>query len=372
MSKLLRLFTKQFLWLGNILLASLLLCCNLIPVVNPAKIWPIGFIGLITPYIIVGNVFFVLVWLVFGKWRRALLSTICVIITWQIVSVGFGKNYFSNTPTKIAKRNTLSVMSYNVRLLNFYKWNKDVTTRDSLLSFLQQQNADILCMQEFFNSADSNGVQNIDAISRLCQYPYYATNKNFITKRGFFGDIIFSKYPITNNVSVQLDTTLNTHYFQYADVATNIDTFRVYNLHMQSFSFNSKDLEVSTIKNNNAQLQQSKVVVKKLASTYAKKGNQADLIATHITQSSYGTIICGDFNDLPSSYAYFKIKGNMQDAFLSKSTGLGRTYNNYSPTLRIDYIFYNNTLLQPISFTKHLVPYSDHYPIITTFISSKK
>jgi endonuclease/exonuclease/phosphatase family metal-dependent hydrolase len=49
-------------------------------------------------------------------------------------------------------------------------------------------------------------------------------------------------------------------------------------------------------------------------------------------------IICGDFNDVPNSYAYFRIKGQMQDAFLKKGFAVGRTFLSLAPTLRIDYI----------------------------------
>ena len=39
------------------------------------------------------------------------------------------------------------------------------------------------------------------------------------------------------------------------------------------------------------------------------------------------------------SYTYFTVRGDMQDAFLKKGFGIGRTFSALSPTLRIDYIF---------------------------------
>jgi endonuclease/exonuclease/phosphatase family metal-dependent hydrolase len=65
---------------------------------------------------------------------------------------------------------------------------------------------------------------------------------------------------------------------------------------------------------------------------------QAATIQAQLAKSPYPTIITGDFNDVPSSYTYKQIKGKMQDAFLKKGFGIGATYMNLSPTLRIDYI----------------------------------
>ena len=57
-----------------------------------------------------------------------------------------------------------------------------------------------------------------------------------------------------------------------------------------------------------------------------------------IEESQHPTIVCGDLNDVPNSYAYFKVKKDMKDAFLEKGLGVGRTYNSLAPMLRIDYI----------------------------------
>jgi endonuclease/exonuclease/phosphatase family metal-dependent hydrolase len=74
-------------------------------------------------------------------------------------------------------------------------------------------------------------------------------------------------------------------------------------------------------------------------------------------------ILCGDFNDVPNSFAYYHIGEDMQDAFRSKGSGLDRTYLGISPTLRIDYIFCDPgfDILAYDRINKQL---SDHYPIM--------
>jgi endonuclease/exonuclease/phosphatase family metal-dependent hydrolase len=366
-----RLFTKQSLWIINLLMVLLLFCTKLIPFISPSKVWAMGILGLITPFIAAINIVFVVLWMLFGKWRRMLLSIIAIVACWNIFSVAIAGNLPSEQSADLLQANQIKIMSYNVRLMDYYNNSGNKQTRSQLLQFLQQQNASVLCLQEFFSSADSNGVQNIKAICDSCHYPYYAANKNFVTKRGFFGDIIFSKYPIVAQNSIQFDSTNVTHRFQYADVVQKADTFRVFNLHLQSVRFDASDIALldnkpqasSPKKQPNSDYQQSKVIIRKLKTSYDKRGKQADVIAAEIKQSRYPTLVCGDFNDIPSSYTYFTVRGALNDCFLDKGFGLGRTYNDLNLILRIDNIFYDAKHWKPIDFTISDISTSDHYPI---------
>jgi endonuclease/exonuclease/phosphatase family metal-dependent hydrolase len=82
-----------------------------------------------------------------------------------------------------------------------------------------------------------------------------------------------------------------------------------------------------------------------------------------INQSPYPVILCADFNDVPNSYTYFTVRGNLQDAFLLKGSGIGRTFTAISPTLRIDYILASNEL-SILQFNRVTKKYSDHYMLV--------
>ena len=111
----------------------------------------------------------------------------------------------------------------------------------------------------------------------------------------------------------------------------------------------------------------SKSILRKLKAGYYFRSSQAEQVRIQLDKSPYPEIICGDFNDVPNSYTYFTIKGNRQDAFIRKGSGIGRTYSNVSPTLRIDYIMANKKL--KVKQVKRVVlPYSDHYPIIADLL----
>jgi len=109
-------------------------------------------------------------------------------------------------------------------------------------------------------------------------------------------------------------------------------------------------------------------ILKKLIRGYEIRYYQSDLAGKKIAQSPYPAIVCGDFNDVPNSSTYFNIKGNLQDPFLKKGSGRGRTtrtsFGLISPTLRIDYILASRNFKVQQFEISH-VPYSDHFPVIT-------
>jgi hypothetical protein len=65
---------------------------------------------------------------------------------------------------------------------------------------------------------------------------------SFNTKLDFDGDhhfgiIIFSRYPIINKQTVTSYPNDYNSIFQYADIKKDSDTFRIFNIHLQSLRF---------------------------------------------------------------------------------------------------------------------------------------
>jgi endonuclease/exonuclease/phosphatase family metal-dependent hydrolase len=104
-------------------------------------------------------------------------------------------------------------------------------------------------------------------------------------------------------------------------------------------------------------------VLKKFKLAYNLRSKQAELVKREKDDSPYPTILCGDFNDVPNSFTYFKIKGDDNDAFLKAGFGIGRSFAALSPTLRIDYIF-TSKKIEVLQFKKTKLYYSDHYPLV--------
>ena len=177
--------------------------------------------------------------------------------------------------------------------------------------------------------------------------------------------IIFSKYAFVNKQTITVAPLDYNSTFQYVDIAVGIDTIRIFNIHLQSLKFTPQNRQYleKPVLNTDTTFSESRNIVSKLKRAFLKRGIQAEKIKDEINKSPYPAIVCGDFNDVPNSYAYTIIGKHMQNAFVKKGSGVGRTFSGISPTLRIDNIFADKkfTIRQFIRINKKL---SDHFPII--------
>ena len=134
--------------------------------------------------------------------------------------------------TKISDKDFV-VMSYNVRLLNLFKWIPREDVPNDILSFVNEKNPDILCVQEYSTSASAK----VD----FKLYPYRAIfMKGNLIKTG---NAIFSKFPIVNEGEITFPKSNNTAIF--ADVKIGKDIVRVYNLHFESIKISPDVNEIS-------------------------------------------------------------------------------------------------------------------------------
>ncbi len=153
----------------------------------------------------------------------------------------------------------------------------------------------------------------------------------------------------------------------YSDIKINNDTVRVYNLHFGSIHLVYEDYKPyedtgkSTIaKKNYIEL------VKLLKDAFVRRAAQAEKVTEHISDCPYPFLICGDFNDIPSSYAYCTVARGIKDAFIESGKGFGNTYIGRFPSFRIDYILHSKGV-KTYNFETVHVKYSDHYPITCYF-----
>jgi endonuclease/exonuclease/phosphatase family metal-dependent hydrolase len=242
-----------------------------------------------------------------------------------------------------------------------------------MLEFVEEQQADILCFQEFFESHNAKeSPANIPYIRNQLHYPFYYFSPDHDRYAGLYegGVIIFSKYPIirTNHLKYRglgADTLKAAESLITADIEVNGEPIRIFTTHLQSVMFRSKEFrDIEIIKNvDDSILPASKSIVKKLRNAYLQREEQADLVREELDNCPYPGIICGDFNDTPNSYTYFTIRGGWQDAFIKKGFGIGRTYVHISPTLRIDYIL-AHPAFKILQCKKFPLPYSDHNPVV--------
>ena len=88
-------------------------------------------------------------------------------------------------------------------------------------------------------------------------------------------------------------------------------------------------------------------------------------IMDKIEESPHPIILAGDFNDTPSSFVYNKISSFLEDTFVEKGNGFGRTYAGELPLLRIDFILKSQEF-KTLNYQRHKVFFSDHFPVSAT------
>jgi endonuclease/exonuclease/phosphatase family metal-dependent hydrolase len=360
-----RRFVGRFFLSLNIIVAVVFLLASLIPFLNPKDWWFISLLGLGFAGLFFTLVLFILFWLIF-KPRFALVSILPLLIGWQnvVVLLAF------NTPGQFNYQKApgaIRVASWNVA--RFTEWkrnnNKGSQTRLKMLDLLAEQNADVLCLQEFFHSTDTVYYDNLNKVMNDLGYPYYSFAWDSVGGEQYYGQAIFSRHPILDSGLVRYPRPGQPETLLFADIKVNTDTVRFYTTHLQSVRFRRTDFQdVEEIKaREDSIIENSRNIFAKLKRGIIYRGRQADIVRDLLSNAPYPYVFTGDFNDVPNSYAYFTVRNDMKDAFLEKGFGIGRTYTALAPTLRIDYILATKDF-EVQQFNRFVKDYSDHYLLV--------
>jgi endonuclease/exonuclease/phosphatase family metal-dependent hydrolase len=362
-------FISKILLLANILAAFSLIATYLSVYISPASYWIFAFIGLCYPFILIINVLFILLWLAFRKWY-ILISIVAIALGWNIFREYFQFQLKAKEP--VIKDKQIRLLTYNVRLFNYYKWEKDTATWSKMLSYIHEENPDIVCFQEFITVPKSkHSLENLkEKMATLSYYHVYYTDR--VPGKINFGMATFSRFPMVHKQTIEFKNSLNCSIA--TDMVVGRDTFRLYNCHLQSIRLRNdyNDVLDSLIFNySEKQLDNLKDLSSRMKLAFIQRASQVDILSAEIRSSPYPVIVCGDFNDTPVSYAYHKIGNELEDAFIEAGAGTGNTYRGNLPYVRIDYVFYNGPLHAHHYRTKK-IRWSDHYPLTVDFTIHEK
>lgn len=374
MAHLVRRFTKKFIIISNIIAGVLFLLGCYGYWFNPQKFWFIGLLTLASFYFLLVLVGFVFFWLI-AKPRYSFISIVFMLLAWVPLRHLFKIRLSHSFEIKKAD-NSLRVMSWNVEHFKIAEYKKHPEQKLQMLGLINHYNPDVACFQEMVAS-DKNpqAINNIEGFMKELKMPYYYYSYN--SKIDYDGDhrfgiIILSKFPLVNKETVSYSPNDYNSIFQYADLVKNGDTFRLFNMHLQSMKFSDNerkyldDPEIDDEKN----FKESRSVLSKLKTGFLKRQLQSERIKKEMNQSPHPLIVCGDFNDVPNSYAYKTIGKGLNNAFVEKGAGMGRTFSHMSPTLRIDNIFADKRF-QVEQYVRVNRKISDHYPVIADLYFTK-
>ena len=329
----------------NIVVTVLTFVAYVLPFLAPKMFPLLSVLTLILPLFLILNGLFFIYWLLQLK-RQVILSGLVLLL-----GITFINKFYKFSSNDIEREEKdFTVMSYNVRLFNLFDWIPERNVGDAILSFINEQNPDILCIQEYSENA------KVDL--RVYKYKaIFMEGKQIKT-----GQAIFSKFPIFNKGDFKIPAAGNN--IIYADIKKGNDTIRVYNIHLQSIKISP---DVSEISEHVDAINQSKSeqVFARIRDAFKNQEKQTEILVKHKNECKYPVIICGDMNNSPFSYVYRNIKSDLYDCFEEAGNGFGQTYKfKYYPA-RIDYIFVNKKMKVKSFTTFAQFENSDHFPVMT-------
>jgi endonuclease/exonuclease/phosphatase family metal-dependent hydrolase len=364
-----------FIFLNVLALIALALSC-LAGFIEPTHYWQLSFIGFVFPVILIVNVLFFVGWAIVRN-RFAFIPLIAIVLCWKFIHSTFAFNFVAEN-----KEQGIKLMTWNVKAFDLYNWSHNTEARNNMMALIKKENPDVLCLQEFYTNSEV--FHNLAFIRDTLGYPYgYFPPAVELTKPALsktqkiqwhnrplnqqWGVATFSKFPMSDTGTVDFGKTLSNSCI-YTDLSISGKTVRLYNVHFQSIHLGYEDYATLDELGEAHQTPWTslKSILKKMKRAYARRSIQANAVAKSMQGYTGTKMVCGDFNDVPVSYTYNTVSGNLQDAFVEKGMGFSPTFSNKFSIFRIDY-----TLLDPTfktnSYRVVRKELSDHYPVIITF-----
>ena len=252
---------------------------------------------------------FLTVWEFHKHSRWTWLFAIAFLVSgWQVSeTMGFG----------ISSRKVHSEM-FPIRIVS---WNvRDFQLKSETLlkasNVLLAEKPDILCFQE----RPHTNLLAWDTIkAAFPDYPYTAINSR---EDEVLNLAILSRWPVSGLKEFYFPESYNK--IIQADIHIGKQTIRLFNVHLQTTGVTPG--------------MERKSVIQIMQKHALKRNKQAQLLHEAIQSSPYPVLVCGDFNDVPSSFAYTQVSQGLRDCFKEAGYGWGNTYQSLGNLFRIDYM----------------------------------
>ncbi len=352
------------MWWINVVAVLVLFVTYLAPYVSPRYFWPLALLAFTYPYQLLVHIG-LMGWWAFFRPKRVLLSGMALLLGWS--HIGDHVQLFGrSSPTSDIHGEGVKVLSYNVRVFDLYNWTHNVHTRDAIFDLFHREDADILCLQEFFHSPNKRFFRTKDDLMRNFRYTHlhehYPQHGRYDSH---FGVATFSTRPIVARGVIAFPENPNNQCI-WSDIQVDGDTIRVYNAHLASYHFGNDDYAFigsldtdtpsDTLKSGGLR------ILKRLKAGVLRRVGEVDRIVEHMAASPHPVVYCGDMNDVPMSRAYGQFREQLTDAFTESGRGLGGTYIGKLPSLRIDHILHSEEL-ETWDFRTLPDELSDHRPV---------
>lgn len=311
---------------------------------NPTKNTAMAMLVYVLPVLIIANLLLIVYWVIRRRWHWLAIPIVTLLCCIPYIGTLYQSGLFnSNNDSKSG----LKVATYNVAM-----FGREITgfKAEDILTEMKRHKVDVLCIQEYMeHSGDKENSKS------------YKEYFNYMTT-GRDDMVIFSRFPIKKTNTIDFQHTNNSA--MWADIDVNGKMVRVFNVHLETTGFNRTLHKAAKMEMQGSHIEEN-ALIKAIYGNYTLgmivRAGQANMVAQEIRKSDYPVILCGDFNDVPYSYVYNTMKGNLVDGFKECGEGFMYTFRG-KKMVRIDYIFHDESLSGE-SYYKQNLSYSDHYPV---------
>lgn len=319
--------------------------------VNPAGNTAQAMVVYILPLLIIANIILLVYWMVRKQWYTAIVPFVTILCC--IPYMGTQMQFRSIDKKAVDAQEGLKVATYNVA-----RFNRETSgfLAQDILAEMRKQKVDVLCIQEYMET--SGDVKNTSSYREY--FPYVSMAGRDV--------VIFSRYPIKNTKSFLFEDSNQAG--MYSDISVNGQIIRVFCVHLESTGINRTIYQAGKLEAQGYGASNNRLL-RTIYGNYSLgmifRASQANIIANEIRRSDKPVIVCGDFNDVPYSYVYNTMLGDLVDGF--KECGTGGWMGTYRGTknMRIDYILHSNSLTG-LEYYKVGLTYSDHYPVFMKLV----
>lgn len=326
-------------------------------VVNPAKVWLISLTGILFVPLSIVNII-LLLWAIKRRSKSFMIPLLALIPAFFFV----GRYVqYETEESRMArseyKEGALKVVSYNVGRFALHEAdgvNNSTECADSIFDFIRRQDADVVCLQEFKIKDISQIKSYLSRKMKGYNLEYYL----FPASGGAFGNVTLSRLPVKGKGKIKFDESANLAI--YTDHEYKGQKFRVYNCHFESYNISPTGIVKALAQRDSTILEETGTKMKR---SITRRPKQVDKVFSDIENCPMDAFVCGDFNDNPMSYTYYRMTRGRKDAFVESGHGFGATYAGMWPLLRIDYILFPDKYMS-VSHRIPRIPFSDHYPVV--------
>lgn len=331
-------------------------------------------LAMTVPAVIAVNIVVLVLDLIWCRFA-AIFAVACLAVAFPAVSENFPFHPGSHKLDPADRGRSWTLLTYNV--FDFYADNGEYPgDQNATIHYIIETDADVVALQEaeFLSPFKPYHItkEQIDTLKQL--YPHILLDGTSMC--------LLSKFPVKR---LQAGFGKGKGSGDCAGYELNIRGHKVMlmNVHMQSIGLTDEDKklfrEITSVKKqgdaprptvNDVRTQ----LVSKLGQAAMLRAGQADLLVSDIDRYA-GTdgdvVVCGDFNDVPGCWTLRRLaKCGLREVYPEVGLGYMRTYHRNRFWFRIDHVLYRGNLC-PVSMTRGDLKYSDHFPLLTTFVFDK-